>query len=346
MRKSSLRRGLVMTAATALLVTGIGGMTVSAEDFVPAESIEVPAGKTSNLMPVDKVSEEPIKIAAIMAQTNPFGLAVFKGQDWAAQILKDRNCTVDCISVEDFDAQKWTTTIDNCIAADYDAICFNGISEALKPVCDKGTEAGILMYAFNTEPGEGSTRIAWFGQDNTRAGELCGETVRDLIGGEGQVGIITGDFSVLGHEQRRTGARSVLDECEGIEIVGEWENNDKAEEAYNITTNMIVANPDLKAIYVTAGGPSGAAKAIVDAKKEGEIVLVCHDVLDETAPYIADGVISACIDQDPFNQGAEPVIAAFNKLVDDVDVPEVNFYDGIVATPDNVQELFPEYFEE
>lgn len=344
MVKKFRKTGLAVIMAAAMAAT-FGGFSAQADDFVKAEEIEVPAGKTPNLFPVDQVAEEPIRIAAIMAQTNPFGQAVLAGQEWAKSAVEDRNCTVDCISVEDFDAQKWTTIIDSCIASDYDAICFNGISEALKPVCDKGADAGILMYAFNTEPGEGAKRIAWFGQDNTRAGELCGETIKELTGGEGQIGIITGMFSVLGHEQRRQGARSVLDECEGIEIIGEWENHDKAEEAYNLTTDMIVANPDLKAIYVAAGGPSGAAKAIADAGKAGEIILVCHDVLDETAPYIKDGVISACIDQDPFNQGAEPVIAAFNKLVADEDVPDQNFYDGIVATPDNVEELFPEYFQ-
>ncbi len=333
---------LLMTAAVMACVGGISA--VAEEAFVKAEEIETPAGKTPNLFPVDQAAEEPIRIAAIMAQTNPFGQAVLAGQEWAKSAVADRNCTVDCISVEDFDSQKWTTIIDSCIAADYDAICFNGISEALKPVCDKGADAGILMYAFNTEPGEGAKRLAWFGQDNSRAGELCGEMVKELIGGEGQVGIITGEFAVLGHEQRRKGARSVLDECEGIEVIGEWENHDKAEDAYNLTTDMIVANPDLKAIYVAAGGPSGAAKAIKDAGKVGDIVLVCHDVLDETAPYIQEGIISACIDQDPFNQGAEPVIAAFNKLVADQDVPDKNFYDGIVATPENVEELFPEYF--
>ena len=130
----------------------------------------------------------------------------------------------------------------------------------------------------------------------------------------------------------------------GINIVSEVENNDKSEEAYNATTNMITANPDLKAIYVTAGGPSGAAKAIEDAGKTGEIKLICHDVLEETAPYLESKTISVCIDQDPFNQGYEPVIAAFNTLMGEPAPEDINYYDAIVATPDNVKELFPELF--
>lgn len=314
-------------------------------DFVPADKLVPPPGKTPLSMPADKVSEKPLKIATIMVQNNPFGAAVLGGQNYAKEVLADRNCQVDAISVEDFDPQKWTSVIDNCIASGYDAICFFGISEALQPVVDKGVDAGILMYAFNTEPGNNSKRQAWYGQSGTEGGKQCGKALDELMGGEGEYAIITGDFSVLGHEERRMGAREILDANDKLKLVGEVENNDKAEEAYTQATNLITANPNLKGIYVTAGGPSGAAKAIEDAGKAGEIVLVAHDVLAESAPYVASGTIMACLDQDPFNQGYQPVVDAFNKLVADITPPDQTFYDGVMATPETVKELFPELFK-
>ena len=45
---------------------------------------------------------------------------------------------------------------------------------------------------------------------------------------------------------RRTGARDVIDKNEKMVLVGEFENQDKAEEAYNVTQNLITSNPDLK----------------------------------------------------------------------------------------------------
>ena len=62
--------------------------------------------------------------------------------------------------------------------------------------------------------------------------------------------------------------------------MAEVENNDKAEEAYTQTQNILMANPDLKGLYVTAGGPSGAAKALVDMGLQDQVMLVCHDVLE------------------------------------------------------------------
>lgn len=315
-----------------------GGEMVKGEELTP------PAGKVLRRLPVDKKAEKPLKIAAIMVQNNPFGAAVLKGQEYAKGVLADRNVTVDTIAVENFDAQSWTSTLENCIASGYDAICFFGLSDALQDVVNKAVDKKILMYVFNTEPGLDSKRQAWFGLDDEAAGVKAGEQIAELIK-EGEVGIITGSFSVIGHELRRNGAKSVLEKQKNIKVVSEVENGDKSEEAYNAATNMIAANADLKAIYVTAGGPSGAAKAIEDAGKAGKIKLVCHDVLEETAPYIEAGTISVCIDQDPFNQGYEPVVAAFNTLVGEAAPEEVNYYDAIVATPENVKEQFPELFK-
>ena len=148
----------------------------------------------------------------------------------------------------------------------------------------------------------------------SRAGRNAGKLLMDAVGGEGKYAIITGSFNVLGHELRRKGARDVLDKNAKMKLIGEFENQDKAEEAYNVTQNLLTSNPDIKGIYVTAGGPFGAAKAIQDAGLTGKVKLVCHDWMAETVEYIRKGVVTACLDQDPFNQGYAPVVSAFNKL--------------------------------
>lgn len=333
--------GLLLAAA---MVTGTcTGAMVSAAELTPAADLEVPAGKVLRTLPVDQAAEDPIKIASICVQNNPWGAAVMVGQNYAKEVLADRNCTVDVISVEDFEAMNWTSTIENCVAAKYDAICIFGVSDELNPVVDSATDAGILVYCFNGDLPD-TNRTAWFGMDDYAAGVNAGEAIAEAVPDGGKYAIITGSFSVVGHEKRRNGCRSVTDEIEGLELVGEYENNDDANQAYSLTTDIITANPDLDALYVTAGGPSGAAQALQDAGKAGEITLVCHDVLEAVADYISDGTISVAIDQDPFNQGYEPIVCAFNKLVADQDCEEINTYDAVIATPDTVKDLFPELF--
>lgn len=337
------KKMMAMLMAGMMAVAGTG-VTAMADDFVKAADLEVPAGKTLRTLPVDQVAEDPIKIASICVQNNPWGAAVMVGQNYAKEVLADRNCTVDVISVENFEAMNWTSTIENCIAANYNAICIFGVSDELDPVVNQATEAGILVYCFNGDLPD-TDRTAWFGMDDYQAGETAGNAIKDAMPDGGKYAIITGSFSVTGHEKRRTGCRSITDEVEGLELVGEYENNDDANTAYSLTTDIITANPDIKAIYVTAGGPSGAAQALKDAGMDGKVTLVCHDVLDAIADYIADGTISVAIDQDPFNQGYQPVVSAFNKLVADQECDEINTYDAVIATPDTVKDQFPELFE-
>ena len=311
--------------------------------FTKAEDIEAPAGKVLRSLPLDEVSETPIRIASICVQNNPWGAAVVVGQQFAKEILADRNCVVDVISVESFDAMKWVSAIDNCVASGYDAICFFGVSDELMGSVQSATDAGIKTFTFNGDLPD-SDRVAWYGMDDYAAGKTAGQAVADALPDGGTYAIITGDFSVYGHEMRRTGFHSVVDEIDSFEMVGEYQNDDDADKAYSYTTDILTANPDIDAIYVTAGGPAGAAQAIEDAGKSGEVMLVCHDVLDSVADYIKDGTISLAIDQDPFNQGYQPVVDAYNYLVGDVKPEEKNAYEAILATPDTVEDLFPELF--
>ena len=132
-----------LTKIAALALAGVMAMGMSAFAFTPAEEIEVPAGKTLRSLPVDQEAEEEIKIASICVQNNPWGAAVMVGQEYAKQILADRNCVVDVISVDSFDAMSWTSAIENCTASGYDAICIFGVSDELNDCVNKAIEADI-----------------------------------------------------------------------------------------------------------------------------------------------------------------------------------------------------------
>ena len=333
-----------LTKIAALALAGVMVMGMNAFAFTPAEEIEAPAGKVLRSLPVDQEAEDEIRIASICVQNNPWGAAVMVGQEFAKEILADRNCVVDVISVDSFDAMSWTSAIENCTASGYNAICIFGVSDELNDCVNNAIAAGIKIFTFNGDLPD-TERVAWYGMDDFEAGKVAGQTISDALPDGGKYAIITGSFAVYGHEKRRTGCREITDARDDLELIGEYENDDDAQKAYDHATNIITANPDLNALYVTAGGPGGAAQAIIDAGKSGEITLVCHDCLSAVADYIADGTISLCIDQDPFNQGYQPIVDAFNLLVADVQPEEINAYDAVIATPDNVKELFPELYE-
>lgn len=321
--------------------------TEEATEETAEETTEEGATEESgfNYTPVENDTGEEIRIATLLVQNNPFWVTVTEGAEDVKEFLADEkyNCTVDIITFDDFDGQQFAEAINTCVIKGYDAICTVGVADSIVPAIDAATKAGIPVYTFNSETEKESTRVAFVGQDLYNAGVLAGETLAELIGEEGQVGIITGYYNVYAHEQRRQGAEEALGKCEGIEIVGDVENHDSGDEAYTAAKNFITANPDLKGILVTAGGPHGAAKAIQELGLQDQIKLVCFDTTDEIVSYMKDGIINASIGQDPYGQGADPVILAYNQVVTGEPEVEGNAFTAMdVYTPDNINEYFPD----
>lgn len=283
-----------------------------------------------------------VRIAVLMVNNNPFWVDVENGAKDIQETMKKYNCTVDIQTIEDFDGQAFSDAIDNCIIMEYDGICTVGVSDAIIPAIERATAAGIRVYTFNSDTSEECSRVAFHGQSLYGAGELAGETLAQLIGGEGKVAIITGLFSVPAHELRRTGGLASFAKYEGIEVVGETECHDSGDEAYTQVMDFLTANPDLAGIYQTAGGQLGVIEALKESGKAGQVKYVCFDFMDEIVDALYDGIVNATIGQDPYGQGADPVIFAYNAAITGEEAISGNEWTKMdVVTPDNVAEYYP-----
>ncbi len=303
---------------------------------------EIP--NTFNYEAVENTTGEEIRIAVLTTQTNAFWVDVGQGtEDVKAFLAQPKyNCTVDVQTFDNFDGQAVSEAIETCITMEYDAICTVGVADSIANSISNAVAAGIPVYLFNSNTGVENEATAFVGQDLYGAGEKLGGILADMVGEGGKVGIITGLYSVNAHELRRTGAEKALTDA-GVEIVGTAENHDSSDEAYSLTKDFITANPDLNGILVTAGGPEGAARAIEEAGLQDQISLVCFDTTAEMLPYIRSGVIKCTLGQDPYGQGSDPVILAYNEVVTgEATVTGDAFTEMTEYTPDNINEYFPE----
>ncbi len=285
-----------------------------------------------------------IKVAVISVNNNPFWVDVVQGVQDIQKVMAQSayNCKVDLITVEDFDGQIFSDTIKTCIVKEYDVITTVGVSDSIVPAINSAIDAGIAVYTFNSDTSRESKRIAFHGQDLYAAGGVAAQTLVDMIGGQGKVAIITGLFSVNGHELRRQGGVEVFNRYDDITIVGEVESRDSNDEAYAQTKDFLTAHPDLKGIYVTAAGQIGAAKALKEMGLTETVSIVCFDYMDEVITAIYDGSIDATIGQDPYGQGANPVIFGYNFVVTGNTEHTGNIWTKMdIVTADNIQKFFP-----
>jgi len=109
-------------------------------------------------------------------------------------------------------------------------------------------------------------------------------------------------------------------------------------------SSMIIANPDLKLI-IAADGPDGvgAAAAIEQAGKAGEIALIAFDAVPPEVEALRSGTISALIAQNPFAIGEGFVTAINDYLTENPDGGAVSAagsqeIPNAVLTADNIDD--------
>jgi ABC-type sugar transport system substrate-binding protein len=320
--------------------------TVAAAPAKPAapkfDSMGTPDDE-GTVKPVDKQPSTAMRIAVLGLENNPFWIPVKQGTQQAAEELKKYNTTVEWIVPGDqHTADVFGRAMDTAITKKYSAIATIAGDEGMVPFINKAVDAGIPVATFNVETAKENKRLFFVGADLTLQGKAAADAMGKVLNGKGKVAIITGFFSVEGHEQRRKGFEDELKaKFPDIQIVGRVENNDKADVAYSQAKDFMTANPDLAGIYVTAGGPFGAAKAIQEAGKAGKVHEICFDYVDETMQFVKSGVIDATIGQDPFAQGHDPAIRLFNYIVGGV-VPQYGrlITRSDVVTKDNIDKFW------
>jgi ABC-type sugar transport system substrate-binding protein len=281
------------------------------------------------------IPEKRLKIAFLCFQNNPFWMLVRSGADEASAYLKNFNTDVDYVVLGDvLDADTINAGIDAAIVQGYDGIVVTPFNPGTEVYIDKATDAGIPVITLYGESPIPSKRIAFLGQDAYSAGQVAGNFASDSSDQPGKYAVITGQFITEVHERRRKGFEDYLNAL-GWTSAGAYEAMDKADLTYNYAKDIITSNPDIKVIYMTAGGPFGAATAAQELGRQ-DIAIVGYDEVPENLEYVSKGQMVA-IAQDTRGVAINGIFLMYNKLVTGKN-PSQDFFPSksIPITKDNV----------
>jgi ribose transport system substrate-binding protein len=305
--------------------------------FGPVHAAEPPKGGTVAAV---ENTKGPIKIAFLSFQNNPFWTPVTEGAKAANVYLKDFNATVDFVDLgNELSAEAVVAGVEGALAKQYNGIVVVPIFDGTARIINEATQAGVPVFNIVAEGAAPSERLAFIGQDATSAGEQIGKFIQEKTGGKGKLGVITGYFGATQHTQRMNGALDYLKaNAPDLKVVGPFENKDKAEAAYSIVQDMVTSNPDLSMIYVTAGGPFGAAKAIKDLGLTGKVGVVGFDHTPDNIAYLKTGEMVGLLDQAPYQQALDASVMLYNYLAAGVKPPaKVIPVVGKLLTPDDAK---------
>ena len=198
-----------------------------------------------------------------------------------------------------------------------DAIGFASLDpEACIPLMEAAEAAEIPVVEFDAGC-DSEYPLSIAKTDSLGAGALAADHMAELLGGEGEVGIVGhSQINSTGVERRDGFVERMESEYPDIEIVDiQYGDGDHLKSA-DIAKAMIAAYPDLKGIY---GTNEGSAIGVVNAVGElglepGELTIVGFDSGKAQIDAIKNGVMAGAITQNPIGIGEATVQAAYDAI--------------------------------
>jgi ribose transport system substrate-binding protein len=197
----------------------------------------------------------------------------------------------------DFDTAAQARQLDELIARKpAGLLIFPGDAAALASGIDRAVDAGIPVAMIIGDVPE-SKRSVHLGISNFDAGKIGAEMLAEAIGGKGKV--LLGTFPAPAVLERVEGYKAIFKEkypdIQVADVV-----NDKADPSYAPTAyaQAIQAHPDVVGIGGTDGDSGkGAALAVKEVGKQGQIKIVAMDRNPDMLPFIEDGTITGAVAQ-------------------------------------------------
>ncbi len=249
---------------------------------------------------------------AIVLKTlaNPFWVAMKEGIEEEARRL---NVKVDVYAVQsEEDLQGQLQLFESVINKQYDGIGFAPLSPVnLIPAVSEAYRKGIPLVNIDERVDKeqlrnaGANVYAFVTTDNLAVGAKAAQFIVDKIS-TGGVAILEGKSGAASGEARRRGATEVFEEAPGVDLLASQPADWDRLKALDVASNILQRFPDIKAIYCANDTMAlGAIQAIINRGKEGQILVVGTDGIDEAREMVSQGKLAATIGQDPAEVGAE-----------------------------------------
>lgn len=329
-------KGLVLVLALVMLVTAFAGCaSPTAEE--PVKVVEEKMEEKAEEM----VEEAPLRIAFITKVMNPYFKVMVEGAQAAADEYGVE--MLHSAAQEQTAVEQQIAIVQDMIAKQVDAICIAPIgSKELVPVLAEAIDAGIPVINVDNKlddaaMGQLGISITYVGVDDEVSAYNAGKAIVDALGGEGKVAILEGIQSADNAQARKRGAEKAFNEAAGIEIVASQTANWGAEEALDVFTNMLQANPEIIGLFCANDMMSfGAIQAIDAAGKTGEITVASIDAEDQALKNVQEGVALATVYQNQDAQAAKAIELAI-ELINGNEIPKDVRVDTILMTKDDIK---------
>ena len=174
--------------------------------------------------------------------------------------------------------------------------------------------------------------------DNVAGGAQAADTLAHSIGENGEILILQGTAGTSASRERGKGFAEQIAKYGDIRVVGKQSANFDRTEGLNVATNLLQANPDIKAIFAENDEMALGAVEALGSRAGSEVKVVAFDGTFDGLKAVKDGKLEATIAQQPAELGAraiEQAAALLHGGTAEKNVP----VEVITVTRDNVEDF-------
>lgn len=247
---------------------------------------------------------------ALSTQTNPFFVQL---RDGAQEKADELGVTLNVQDASD-DAATQANQLNNAVTTGAGVVIVNPTdSDAVVPSVEALNQAEIPVVAVDrsSNGGEISSFVA---SDNVAGGAQAAAAMAEAIGGEGEIIILQGIAGSSASRDRGKGFEEEIAKHSGITVAAKQTANFDRAEGLDVTTNLLQAHPNVKAIFAENDEMAlGAIEALGDRAGK-DVMVVGFDGTSDGLTAVEDGRMLATIAQQPEELGAKAVEEAAKLL--------------------------------
>lgn len=204
------------------------------------------------------------------------------------------------VKVPPLDPAAWADALDG-LNGHSAGIAMIGLNHPLvRAAVDRLIAAGTPVVTLVTGV-PGANCSGYVGVDNHAAGKTAAVLMgRFAAVRPGPVVVFAGTELYADLIQRERGFRDTLAERFPLmtALPSLW-NVEDSDESYKTARTLLEQNNELAGIYVAGGGLFGVARALIEAKRAHDTVLIGHDLAGEMPDLLRNGVVDAALSQNP-----------------------------------------------
>lgn len=213
------------------------------------------------------------------------------------------------ITTGDFDLAKQQSEIDNFLVQHVDAILVCPTdTKGIAPAIEKANAANIPVFTADIGA-EGGKVVSHIASDNVAGGRLAADYLAKLLGGKGDVGIVSQPElqSVI---DRESGFREAIAKYPGIHIVSTINGAGVRDRSLKAADDMFQAHPKLDGVFAINDETALGVLASATSHNMQKLSIVGYDAAPEALKAIAAGTaLKADVAQQPREIGIRTIEA-------------------------------------